>query len=151
MKLKATGILLLIVWIGFACNQTSQPEVVTDTDSTKNCAPKQGQAAPLAPMAIGMEALYTQAQQIKADIAKGKIIDSTEYMYLHFKTLEPTDANVVTDEFLELAANHEAAFNAIFEHKDEQQKYFNAYVNACLACHSNFCPGPMKRIKKYLI
>ena len=113
--------------------------------------PPQGKAAALAPMAIGMEALYTQAQQIKADIDKGKVLSADDYMYLHFKELEPTDANVVTEEFKEYALAHEAAFDDIFAHKEDQQKYFNAYVQACLACHSNFCPGPMKRIKKYLI
>lgn len=100
------------------------------------------------PMALMMRQMAANADSMKAKLLRGESIDSLSFPFIRFYLVEPTDKNVLEPQFFENAKVYQAAHKAVFDHPENQKKYYNLMIGACISCHENYCSGPLRRIKK---
>lgn len=100
------------------------------------------------PMALMMRQMAENADSMKAKIMRGEKVDSLHYPFIRFYLVQATDESVKEPQFYENAKNYQTAHQAIFTHPNEQKKYYNLMINACISCHENYCSGPLRRIRK---
>lgn len=102
-------------------------------------------------MALMMRQIAANADSMKQKIMRGEQLDSTQYPFIRFYLVEPTDPNVLEPQFYENARFFQEAYTELFKHPKEQAKYHNLVIGKCISCHENYCSGPLKRIRKLLI
>lgn len=100
------------------------------------------------PMALMMRSMAANTDSMKAKILHGETLDSLQFPFIRFYLVEPTDKNVLEPMFFENAKIFQKAYTSLFAHKNEQKKYYNLMINACINCHESYCSGPLRRIKK---
>jgi cytochrome c553 len=100
------------------------------------------------PMALMMRQMAANADSMKAKLLRGESLDSLSFPFIRFYLVEPTDKNVLEPQFFENAKVYQAAHKAVFDHPENQKKYYNLMIGACISCHENYCSGPLRRIKK---
>jgi cytochrome c553 len=98
------------------------------------------------PMALMMRAIYDQSRNMRGELEAGKNLDSSLYRFMEFHKLEPTDSTVLVEVFYE----HNDKFREAYENllRSSNKSAYNAMLTACVNCHADFCPGPIKRINK---
>ena len=94
-----------------------------------------------------MRTMVDFSKQAKTSLAEGKHIDS-----IPAEIWEMAKATVTRDEHLEsdfqtLAGPYFEALRGI-ERGDSQSYYYRKSIDACKACHSRYCGGPMSIINK---
>lgn len=140
------------VW---ACAESPQKEV-NQTSSMQTCdsLPNQNLGIEAAkPMAMMMRAMYKQGEELKKQLIAGEIPDSTAYAFLHFHTVEPTNAKVLEPNFYAKAEAFRNAYEAIFKSSTPELRIesYNIMVSACVNCHEDYCTGPIKKINKLTV
>lgn len=100
------------------------------------------------PMAQGMRAMYEQMKVIRAQIERGEELQVGQFKMVDFIYAEPTDSSVLTDAFFIRAGQFKRAFNELVQPGEHPKQRFNLVLNACIQCHTENCPGPLKKIKK---
>jgi hypothetical protein len=141
MKSTTYTYLLLLTFaaVMIACNaETKQEAEVVQPAATID---------PAKPMALMMRSLYAQSAEMRSWVEAGKPLDSTYFRFLEFHKLEPTDSTVLNDVFYEHNQDFRQAFEELLAAGGDEGK-FNALLTECISCHEDFCPGPIKRIKK---
>lgn len=152
-QLLITLCLLIVVGLFVqSCDNTPNKETTEANhtavqDSIDACAPIKDPNNPK-PMALMMRQMAANADSMKAKINRGETLDSLQYPFIRFYTVEPTDPNVLEPNFFEKARLFQAAYKEVFQHPTEQKKYYNLMIQACVNCHQNYCSGPLKRIRK---
>lgn len=126
-----------------ACSSGSKEE----TASAATAEQAASTIDPAKPMALMMRSLYAQSAEMRNWVEEGKPLDSTYFRFLEFHKLEPTDSTVLNAVFYEHNENFRQAFEALLAAGGDEGK-FNALLTECVSCHEDFCPGPIKRIKK---
>ncbi|MBA4303707.1 MAG: hypothetical protein C0424_05725 [Sphingobacteriaceae bacterium] len=116
-----------------AAEQSATAEVAAKVESAK-------------PMALMMRAIYDQSKSMKQQLDSGNTLDASFYRFMEFHQLEPTDSTVLVEVFYE----HNEKFKAAYEEllRASNKPAYNAMLTACVNCHEDFCPGPIKRINK---
>ena len=145
-------LLLLVGALVQSCDNAPKKETTTENsqaaqDSLDACAPIKDPNHPK-PMALMMRQMAANADSMKAKINRGETLDSLQYPFIRFYTVEPTDPNVLEPNFFEKARLFQAAYKEVFQHPSDQKKYYNLMIQACVNCHQNYCSGPLKRIRK---
>lgn len=82
---------LLFVVLFAACEQQDQQH--TEKHEAKAVV------APAKPMAMMMRAIYDQSAEMRKWVEAGKPLDSTQFRFLEFHQLEPTDSTVLVEVF----------------------------------------------------
>lgn len=100
------------------------------------------------PMALMMRALANTADSIRVQLLADKTVDMTQYPLIKFWTVEPTDSSVLEPLFFENAKAFEAAYQKLIQEPQNQKDNYQAVINTCIQCHSTYCSGPLKRIRK---
>lgn len=100
------------------------------------------------PMALMMRALANTADNIRAQLLADKSVDMSQYPLIQFWTVEPTDSSVLEPLFFENAKAFEAAYQKLIQEPQYQKENYQAVINTCIQCHSTYCSGPLKRIRK---
>lgn len=102
-------------------------------------------------LSLLMRKMYDHAAEARQALASNKKV-SYPKSFLAINTATPTDDHTkneyyptFADLYLQALDNYEASTDA------NRVKSYNNIVNACLACHSSHCPGPVPKIKKLLI
>jgi len=103
-------------------------------------------------LALAMRKIFDQTEEIKSSLKEGDIIVPKDYIenLKSFHTAVPTDSEVKVDEFfgfvkaIDIAAQELEKRNDI----DAQKEQYSRVINACVQCHQQFCPGPIRRINK---
>jgi hypothetical protein len=98
------------------------------------------------PMALMMRAIYEQSRDMKTRLEAGEALDASFYRFMEFHKLEPTDSTVLVSVFYEHNENFKQAFEDLL--RSSNRESYNAMLTQCVNCHSDFCPGPIKRINK---
>lgn len=103
-------------------------------------------------MANLMNEMYAFNESIKQQVLEGKLNNSypEKFNNIHSAVMtDPSDRDETFEAFSKLFLQSE---QAIFEGSQEDLvlRYNNA-INACIACHTKKCSGPIPRIKKLLI
>lgn len=131
---------LLFVVLFAACEQQDQQH--TEKHEAKAVV------APAKPMAMMMRAIYDQSAEMRKWVEAGKPLDSTQFRFLEFHQLEPTDSTVLVEVFYKHNQDFKAAFEDLMQAGVADKEKYNTLLTKCVSCHEDFCPGPIKRINK---
>jgi hypothetical protein len=125
-----------------ACNQESKSkeeacevETVKDPNNPK-------------PMALMMRTMANNCDSMRLKIAAGQTVDSAQYPLPIFWKAEPTDSSVLEELFFNNAKDLEQAYHRLMSNKSDQLENYNVLISKCVQCHTSYCSGPLKRIRK---
>ena len=138
-----------------SCNQTDSQKKETATTpvitkEAKACTPIKDPNNPK-PMALMMRMMAANADSMRSQLLRGESLDSTNYPFIKFYLVEPTDPNVLEPQFFENARLFQQAYKNLFAKPKDQIKRYNLLINSCIKCHESYCSGPLKRIRKFPI
>lgn len=137
--MKRCWILLLLLGSLVAC-QTAEQEKAAEKPATTS------KIEDAKPMALMMRAIYDQSRSMRTELEAGKNLDSSLYRFMEFHKLEPTDSTVLVEVFYAHNDKFKEAYENLLRSSDKPA--YNAMLTACVNCHADFCPGPIKRINK---
>ncbi len=100
------------------------------------------------PMAMAMRLMYDQLSILKNHVENNDAKAAAEVGFPLFHLLEPTDKNVLDDQFFLNADNFYAAAKAFKEKPADLGAAYNTLQKSCISCHQSYCPGPIRRINK---
>jgi hypothetical protein len=101
-------------------------------------------------LALLMRDMFTESDSLKQLIVNGQSLSGLK-KYEDIHSAIPTDPTVKGPVFEAFA---EAYINSLRELESDDSNSvfkFNTMVDQCMNCHTEFCPGPKKRIKKLYI
>ncbi len=101
-------------------------------------------------LALLMRQMYTESEQIRTAILEKKLPADFREKFKAIHTATPTDAGVRDPNFALLSNAFLKQMDQVYMGKNQVEN-FNKMVNGCIACHSSYCPGPIKRIQKLTI
>ena len=102
-------------------------------------------------MAMLMEQMYVDNQQLKARIAKGEKIGEFPDHFTKIHSAVMTDPAENDEFFRQKSSEFINAQRLIYKDPKNAAKHFNEGVDACIQCHQVKCAGPIARIKKLYI
>ncbi|GAB5538883.1 MAG: hypothetical protein Salg2KO_09860 [Salibacteraceae bacterium] len=100
-------------------------------------------------LALTMRDMYDQMKLVRDSLKEGHSV-KTNYLetYRSIHTDHATEPEKIDEAYHGLADNFIQKYEAYERAEDNKIVAFNNMLDACLACHSNKCPGPIKAIKK---
>lgn len=98
-----------------------------------------------------MRDMYQDGEKIKTAVQNKQLPEDFREKFKNIHTATPTDAAVKGEVFDTSAKVFLQTLDKFYTEKENQVENFNIVVNACVACHQNYCPGPIKKIKKLAI
>lgn len=102
-------------------------------------------------LSLLMRKMYDHAAEARQALANNKKV-SYPKSFLAINTATPTDDHTKNEYYTTFADLYLQALDNYESSSDVNRvKSYNNIVNACLACHSSHCPGPVPKIKKLLI
>jgi hypothetical protein len=158
MKNKAIGFILFmmlgIIVFSVGCGENKIAEnTPTNADSSgKVClAPSDRNPNGTSELAQLMRTMETQSETWKKEIEDGKEkLSPVPDVYNTLKTAIPTEDGMKNENFNSFADDFVRFSNALVKADAKNRKSaFNTMVSSCLTCHSQMCPGPIKRINKF--
>ena len=101
-------------------------------------------------LALLMREMYEESDRIKQQVQAGKTPTGLKrFEAIH--TAVPTDSDASGPVFESMATAYIESVKALEKADSSSVFRFNALVDQCMNCHSQFCPGPKVRIKKLYI
>jgi thioredoxin-related protein len=100
------------------------------------------------PMALMMRTMANYCDTMRLKINQGQTVDSVKFPLMPFWTAEPTDSSVLEPLFFSNAKRFENAYRKLMQDQSHQKENYTAVIAECTHCHSSFCSGPLKRIRK---
>lgn len=147
-KIINSVLLLVVITITVnACTNNPAPAEKTQQPNAEKVETIKDPNQPK-PMALMMRQMAAQADTMKAKLLRGESLDSLSFPFIRFYLVEPTDKNVLEPQFFKNADVYKQAHRNVFDNPNEQVKYYNLMINACISCHENYCSGPLRRIRK---
>jgi len=102
-------------------------------------------------MAMLMEQMYAQNQQVRLQIINGDSIGKYPEFFNKIYSAKFTSANDNDDFFQENAKKYITTQQLIYSESEKVKENFNKGVDACITCHQGKCSGTISRIKKLYI
>lgn len=149
--------LIFILFIGFICFGCSSPEQNAQSAEIKpvdqheasvedNWEPDVYKTSELAEL---MRQMHADHLDLKKRIEAGELSIKKKSNYAFIHKAIPTDLNDDTPLFHTYADAYLIADSMVYtgQSKADYSSKFNAMVNACVACHQNFCMGPINKIE----
>jgi len=146
--MRKFSLLLILTLLIYSCQNKLQKEEI----STKTAETEELVMYEMSEMALLMEKMFVENEQLKKKIENGEELGAFNQEYLKIHSAILTDPDVRNNSFNSfskaLLLNQEAVFTTEGE---EVKAQFNKMVQTCIACHQTTCMGPIPRIKKLLI
>jgi cytochrome c556 len=127
----------------YSCNNNSRVQTTdAKADSVK-----------VSELALLMRDMYQDAEQMKADLQNGKLPVDFREKFKAIHSAIPTEPLSNKPAFDAMAQGYLAEMDSIYSFTDATKRVekFNLMVQNCVTCHQQYCPGPIKRIKKLII
>ena len=125
-----------------ACTETPNPE----TSKTKHPINPNGDSE----LALLMRDMFEESDSLKQLVLDGKQLSGlTKYQEIH--SAIPTDPDASGPMFEAFATSYIESIKALEASDSTTVFNFNNMVDQCMNCHTEFCPGPKKRIRKLYI
>jgi hypothetical protein len=140
--LAICSIAMLMVW---SCSTPS-----TKSDGSENLKKSVINPNGDSELALLMRDMFDEGERVKHQVEAGGTPSGLK-LFKEIHTAIPTDSNASGPVFESFAT---AYLNAVMELEvaDSNSVFrFNRMVDQCMDCHSEFCPGPKRRIKKLYI
>lgn len=132
----------MFVW---ACGNTDKPEITENSEKKDEIVMYEDSE-----LALLMRDIHENAKVWRDSLENGSMVLDSIEIYSALTESVPTDPKVEGPLYNGLAKNYQIALDNFLSAGDIQmaKKSYNNLVSACLTCHSEFCPGPMKTIRK---
>lgn len=101
-------------------------------------------------LALLMREMFTESDSLKQLVLEGKRLSGLK-KYQDIHSAIPTDEEASGPVFEAFAESYIASIKALEASDSSAVFNFNHMVDQCRNCHTEFCPGPKKRIKKLYI
>ena len=132
------SLVLLISFIIVSCSENSRHgKSVTNPNGSSE-------------LALLMRAMFDESDSLKQLVLEGKQLSGLR-RYEEIHTAVPTDSEVTGPVFEAFAKNYIESIKVLEESDSLNVFNFNNMVDQCMNCHTEFCPGPKKRIKQLYI
>ena len=131
-----------------ACGQKGELEKSEEMKPSKEIVNPNGDSE----LALLMRSMFDESMEAKKLIQEGKPVPDFSEQFVAIHTAKETDPNVRTEEFRNLSEFFLRQV-AVLENAGPEERVaaHNNMVASCLACHAEYCPGPMVKIKKLRI
>jgi hypothetical protein len=151
--MKRVFILAVLCLVFSACKKDATAPKVEAKDSVANCAKpkKEFKMYEMSELALLMEQMYKENEQLKARIIKGDTLGKFPEHILKIRTAVMTDESDRDAFFNENAEGFIKAQQNVYNGTADAKQRFNEGVDACLKCHEGKCGGPIPRIMKLYI
>jgi hypothetical protein len=137
---------LILAGSFYGCNSADPPESNTAELPQK----KEIKMAKDSELALLMRQFTAETESIRTALEAGEAHPLwSKIEALHSAT--PTDKASSGPVFEGFSESFITAVKAMQEADSMKVKYFNAVIDRCMDCHTEFCPGPRKRIAKFYI
>ncbi len=142
--------ILLILAVVVGCQEVSKPEELGEKENTER---REGitiiNGVERSELALTMRSMYDQMKLAHDSLKTGKTI-STDYLskYKSIHTAIATEPEKIDEIYQDMATNFLAAYERFETEAENKSEAFNLMLDACLACHQQKCPGPIKAINK---
>lgn len=101
-------------------------------------------------LALLMREMFEDGERIKAQVERGEMPTRLkDFAAIHAAI--PTDSTVRGPVFTAFAEAYLESVRQMEANDSTSVFRFNRMVDQCMNCHTEFCPGPKKRIKKLYI
>jgi hypothetical protein len=101
-------------------------------------------------LALLMRDMFTESDSLKQLVANGKQLSGLR-RFQEIHSAIPTDSTVRGPVFDAFATAYIEAIKSLEAQDSSTVFNFNRMVDQCMNCHTEFCPGPKKRIQKLYI
>ena len=127
----------------YSCDTTEEP---ASTGKKSTWSPKMDEPSELAQI---MRDLHEEGLQRKASLEKGELFSGSVDNLLKMIAATPTEPHMKGPAFEPHALAFNASYAAIQSASTVTQQIdaHNNLVTSCVACHTNFCQGPISRIE----
>jgi PBP1b-binding outer membrane lipoprotein LpoB len=142
---KIYTLFALVSILVLSCSETKKTEKETE-ESCENTTIKDPNE--VKPMARMMRTMANYCDTMRLKINKNELVDSIAFPLMPFWTAEPTDSSVLETLFFNNAKMFENAYRKLMQDQAHQKENYTALIGTCVHCHSSYCSGPLKRIKK---
>lgn len=154
--IRNTIVLIAILMISFSCSspeqtgksieQVNPKNVVESIEEEEEWVPEVYKTSELAEL---MRQMHTDHMDLKHKIEKGELALEKQNDYRSIHQAIPTDPNDDTPLFHTYADAYLIADSIVYSSKtsSDYKENFNNMVNSCVACHENFCMGPINKIE----
>lgn len=103
-------------------------------------------------LALLMREMVNTTQGIKDSLEKKAALPAYPEHFGKIFFAKKTDTTLNKDLFNGLADNYIRSLKYFYGAGEKEKiKAYNGMVSACVTCHENFCGGPLKRIKKFIL
>lgn len=133
--------LAVVIVVLFGCSDKQEP-----TTKKKRPINPNGDSE----LALLMRNMFEESDSLKQLVLEGKSLSGLE-KYEDIHSAIPTDPTVTGPVFEAFANAYIESIKALENSDSTSVANFNNMVNQCMNCHTEFCPGPKKRIKKLYI
>lgn len=148
MKKQSSIFFLLLAFVVFFSCQEGDTTQKHNANEEENCVNPTKDPNDVKPMARMMRTMADYCDSMRLELLAGKTVDSSRYPLMNFWTAEPTDSSVLEPLFFSHAKGIESAYRTLMSSTENQKENYTAVINQCMACHSNYCSGPLRRIRK---
>jgi nitrous oxidase accessory protein NosD len=135
------AVLLLILSVAVACQQQECKKPTKGRPINAN-----GDSE----LALLMRDMFTESDSLKLLVENGQQLSGLR-RYEEIHSAIPTDSTVRGPVFDAFAQNYMASLKQLEQADSSTIFNFNHMVDQCMNCHTEFCPGPKRRIKKLYI
>jgi hypothetical protein len=141
--MKQALILTLFISLVVACAQ------VTDQPESKEAVKKKQDSE----LALLMREIHVDSKEWRKAIIEERFEGDTIAMYEALTQSQPTNPDVGGPAFEGFAAYYQSALDSLMLVRsiEAAPEAYNNLVSACIQCHQEYCPGPVKTIKKLYI
>lgn len=103
-------------------------------------------------LSLLMRQMQDSVAELKKLIEEGKQLGDFRLQFRELLTATPTDSSMKIGQYNDFAGNFFSSLGMVYQSEEGSvvEKY-NEMVNACVDCHSEYCPGSIKKIRKLLI
>ena len=146
---------LLSASLFFACQNTSEVEDVQTVESEVEATKEPWQPTEVyeaTELALLMRNMWEDNMELREKIMAGAKVDSFPKSYYTIHTAEATDPEEITDVYHSFADMYLNSMNELVDPSKEGTVIaYNNMVKTCIACHREYCQGPIPKIKKLYI
>lgn len=98
-------------------------------------------------LAILMREMFDQGLVLKGQVDRGEELTGLR-RFEEIHSAIPTDPEVSGPLFDAFATSYLNSVSKLEESDSTKVEVYNAMVDQCMSCHTEFCPGPKRVIKK---
>ncbi len=125
---------LFILTLLAACEDNSKSSINPNGDSE---------------LALLMREMHEDGLRTKQQILDGETPE-VKVKYHQLNTADATEPEkAASAAYKSFAAYYEATVKSLLESNDEKRaEQYQTMIDACMSCHQELCPGPMRKIKR---